>query len=45
MGPSVQVVATHEDEPVGVQQGKVLGTTFHPELTDNQTIHRYFLGL
>lgn len=33
------------DYPVGVQEGHIIGLTFHPELTDNTTIHRYFLSL
>lgn len=39
----VQVLATYQDEPVLVQQGKHLGATFHPELTEDSTVHRYFL--
>lgn len=30
-------------EPVLVEQGKVLASTFHPELTDSNQIHQYFL--
>lgn len=42
---SVKVLAKHEGEPVLVQQGFHLGATFHPELTNDTSIHRYFLGL
>lgn len=28
---------------VAVEQANVLGTTFHPELTDDTRWHRYFL--
>jgi len=31
--------------PVAVRQGHVLGTTFHPELTDDLRFHRYFLEM
>lgn len=44
-GPTVQVLAKYEDEPILVQQGHHLGATFHPELSDDPTIHLYFLDL
>ena len=31
--------------PVLVQQKNILGATFHPELTDDTRIHRYFINL
>ena len=45
LGPSVQVLAEHRGEPVMARQDRVLVATFHPELTDNTTIHRYFCDL
>ena len=30
---------------VAAQQGKILVTTFHPELTDDLRLHQYFLTL
>ena len=30
---------------VAVRQGKLIGTSFHPELTDDVRLHRYFLTL
>jgi len=45
VGPSVQVLAEHRSEPVMARQGRVLVATFHPELTDNTTVHRYFCDL
>ncbi len=38
----VTVLATAAGHPVAVQQGKVLATSFHPELTDELSVHRYF---
>jgi glutamine amidotransferase PdxT len=29
--------------PVLVEEANVLAATFHPELTQDETIHRYFL--
>jgi len=45
VGPRAQVVATMAGEPVAVLQGKVLGLSFHPELTEDFRIHRAFLEL
>jgi 5'-phosphate synthase pdxT subunit len=45
VGPSVDVVARHDGEPVAVRQGHLLGLTFHPELTGDLRIHRAFVAL
>lgn len=45
VGPEAEIVAKLGDEPVAVRQGRWLGLTFHPELTDDLRIHRAFLGL
>jgi 5'-phosphate synthase pdxT subunit len=42
VGEDVQTLARHAGEPVLARQGTVLVATFHPELTDDPTIHRYF---
>ena len=44
-GSGVEVLAMHDGHPVLVRQGKVLVATFHPELTDDSTVHEYFLKL
>ncbi|MED5463749.1 MAG: pyridoxal 5'-phosphate synthase glutaminase subunit PdxT [Myxococcota bacterium] len=40
VGSDVQILATLGQEPVLVQQGNVIGATFHPELTDDRRIYR-----
>jgi 5'-phosphate synthase pdxT subunit len=47
VGPDVEVLANIEDTNgvAAVQQGHLLGTAFHPELTDDDRFHRYFLAL
>jgi 5'-phosphate synthase pdxT subunit len=41
-----QVLATLEDgRIVAAQQGRWLATSFHPELTEDDRFHRYFLSL
>src|SRR5262249_2925276 len=42
VGEGVQTLANHRDEPVMARQGTVLVATFHPELTDDPAVHRYF---
>jgi pyridoxal 5'-phosphate synthase pdxT subunit len=44
IGEGVRVLARCENLPVMVEQGNILAATFHPELTEDATIHRYFLG-
>ena len=41
-GPAVQALARHGDEVVMAREGSVLVATFHPELTQDLTVHRYF---
>jgi 5'-phosphate synthase pdxT subunit len=43
VGEGVRVLGRCDNLPVLVEQGNVLATTFHPELTEDETIHRYFL--
>ncbi len=44
-GKNVDVLGKIDKEPILVKQGHLLASTFHPELTDNLSIHRYFLDL
>jgi 5'-phosphate synthase pdxT subunit len=48
IGKEVEVLAQITDEagkthPVAVRQGRLLATSFHPELTGDSRIHRYFV--
>src|SRR6266567_4044301 len=45
MGPEVEVLATEGKDPVVVRQGKTMAATFHPELTDDMRVHKFFLDL
>ena len=42
-GAGVDVLASVGDRPVLVRQGHVLVSSFHPELTADGRLHRYFL--
>jgi len=47
VGTGVEVLASVEIEgelhPVAVQQGNLLATSFHPEITGDNRVHRYFI--
>jgi 5'-phosphate synthase pdxT subunit len=46
VGEGVKVIARLEDGSiVAAQQGRLLATSFHPELTNDPRLHEYFLGL
>ena len=46
VGDQVQILASLPDgRPVAVQQGQLLATCFHPELTSDTRLHRHFLDL
>lgn len=44
-GPGVQTLAQRDGMGVMVRDRNVLGTSFHPELTGDDRIHRYFLTM
>ena len=44
-GPSVEILAEHGGHGVFVRSGNVIGTSFHPELTDDDRVHRYFVDI
>jgi len=39
VGTDVEVLAAWDDRPVAIRDGPVVGTSFHPELTDDPRIH------
>ncbi len=43
VGNSVEVLARVDNHPVAIRFGNLLATSFHPELTNDGRIHRYFL--
>ena len=42
VGKAVETLARRDGEAVMARQGTILVATFHPELTDDPTVHRYF---
>jgi 5'-phosphate synthase pdxT subunit len=45
MGPGIATLAEYAGKPALVQKGRVLAATFHPELTNDPTVHEHFLKL
>ena len=45
LGPDVTPLATCQEDVVLARQGSVLVATFHPELTTDHRVHRYFLDM
>jgi 5'-phosphate synthase pdxT subunit len=44
--PPAEALARLEDgTPVIVREGKLLATSFHPELTDDTRLHQYFVEM
>lgn len=45
IGSEVDVLAEDAGHPVLVQQGRILASTFHPELTTDTLVHEHFLSM
>lgn len=44
-GKNVEILARFRNQPVLVREKNILASTFHPELTDDMAVHRYFIGM
>jgi pyridoxal 5'-phosphate synthase pdxT subunit len=45
VGQGIEVLAEDAGHPVLVREGRVMAATFHPELTEDTTVHEHFLKL
>ena len=45
VGKDVRVLAERDGFPVLVRQGHLLAATFHPELSSDRRVHRYFVDM
>ena len=43
VGPDARILASYQGDPVWVEQGRHMVTTFHPELTDDSRVHQRFV--
>lgn len=44
-GPSVKILSEYNGSPVLVRNGNKLASSFHPELTEDLRVHKYFLSM
>ena len=44
-GRNVEVISKFNEKIIAVKQGKIIGTSFHPELTNDLSLHKYFVNL
>jgi len=44
-GKNVEVLSKFNEKIVAVKQGNILGTAFHPELTGDVSLHKYFVSM
>ena len=45
VGSDVEVLSRFNEKIVAVKKGNVIGTSFHPELTRDTSLHKYFVKL
>lgn len=44
-GAGVDVLARYDGDPVAIRSERVLGTAFHPELTDDPRLHALYMAM
>ena len=45
LGDDVEVLARADGHPVAVRHGRLLATSFHPEVTDDHRVHELFVRM
>lgn len=45
IGNEVEILAHYKEDIVAVRQGHIIATSFHPELTDDERLHHFFVKL
>jgi len=45
VGPATEILAEYAGKPVLIQKANLMAATFHPELTQDTTVHKHFLEL
>ena len=43
VGAKVEILASHQGDPVWLRQGEIMVATFHPELSKDRRVHAEFL--
>jgi 5'-phosphate synthase pdxT subunit len=45
VGPDVEVLGRAGEHIVAVRQGRMLATSFHPEVTGDRRVHKLFVDM
>ena len=45
LGDKVETISKFNEKIVAVKEGNILGTAFHPELTSDVSLHKFFVNL
>ena len=45
LGDGVETISKFNEKIVAVKKGNILGTAFHPELTQDVSLHKYFVNM
>ena len=45
VGPGIEILAEYAGKPALVQKGQILAAAFHPELTNDSTVHQRFVTM
>jgi len=45
VGSDIEILSKFNDRIVAIKKGNVIGTAFHPELTEDISLHKYFINL
>ena len=45
VGSDVEILSKFNERIVAIKKGNVIGTSFHPELIENVSLHKYFMNL
>ncbi len=45
VGSDVEILSKFNEQIIAVKKGNVIGTSFHPELTTDVSLHKYFVNL
>jgi len=45
LGDKAEIVSKFNEKIVAVKQGNILATAFHPELTEDVSLHKYFVNM
>jgi 5'-phosphate synthase pdxT subunit len=45
VGSDVEILSKFNDRIIAIKKGNVIGISFHPELTEDTSVHKYFINL